>query len=279
MNPDRVATTILSLTLLLAAALSSSGCRGTQNWLSRKKEHSPPQELLAVAKTDRVTLSDEQTFDVEFAMARTLEQQGDLTRAERAYRALLERKHDRPYVFHRLAVVCDRQNRFQDAEQNFKRAIALEPRDSVLLADYGYSLYRQRRWVESEQYLRQAVANDPADSRAHNHLGLVLCQVERRDEAIGEFLRAGCTEAEAHVNLALVLTMNDRFEEARHEYAIASQIGVSSPEAIERARQLDKLLAQAGVLPASVSLASGTQSLPEASPSSSHVGRSRVLVP
>lgn len=245
LRPNRGYVLLIYFALALPATMA--GCRGTESGLWSKKTVQLPQNSAPSDGTDALNLDDEQMFDVQLAMARTFEQQSDLERAESAYTNLLRTRPHHVAILHRLAVVCDHQNRFAESERHFRHALAGKQDDPALLTDFGYSLYRQSRWSDAEQVLRQAVASHPGDRRAHNHLGLVLCQMGRRDDALAQFQLAGCTPAESHMNVALVLTMNDDFEGARREYALALSRGPVSRELNDQARELDRLLADAGV--------------------------------
>lgn len=263
---------------LLVLALTAGGCRGGQQQFLPRRLPGFTNRGEQPRQPEAVRLNDEQTLDVQLAMARTLEQQGDLERAEAMYRALNEQHPNQPAVQHRLAIICDRQNRFEEGEQLFQAALVQNQNDATLLADYGYSLYRQKRWSEAERMLRRAIASRPGERRAHNHLGLVLCETDRQVEALKEFARAGCTQGEAHMNAALVLTMNDRFEEARHQFRMASTAGVASPETAARAQHLDRMLSDGGVEESTVTLVGGTASASVAEPSHSKAGRA-LLAP
>jgi len=239
--------------------LSVGGCQSVRDrfFASRTAQRPARAQLHLHEETPKLTAA--QTLDVQCAMARALEQQGDLQRAEAAYRALNERAPHQPAVLHRLAIVCDRQQRPDEAESLFRSAIDLDKTNAELMVDYGYFLYRHDRISEAEAILRSATAIQPGNRRAHNHLGLVLCRMDRTEEGLQEFARGGCSRAEAHLNLAVVFTLSDRFEEARHQYRLATALGLPDAERAEQAQRLDAILAEAGVTSTDVDLVSGTK--------------------
>jgi hypothetical protein len=92
--------------------------------------------------------------------------------------------------------------------------------------------------------LKQAIARDPKHLRAHSNLGLVLAHNARPEEAVAEFLKSGCDEADARENVAFVLTTERHWDEARGQYRLALQARPASESAQSRLKQLDTLVAK-----------------------------------
>jgi TolB-like protein len=61
------------------------------------------------------------------------------------------------------AAVDRRQGRWDDAFNNFKRAVELDPRDSTVLEETGFTYSRTRRFAEGKPYLERAAAANPDD--------------------------------------------------------------------------------------------------------------------
>ena len=112
--------------------------------------------------------------------------------------------------YHRLAIMADREQRYPEAENYYKRALAISPTDARIWNDLGYSYLLQGRFQEAELALGRAVAINPDDRRARNNLGLVLGHQGRTEEALNEFRVAG-SEAEAQRNLAMINRTRGRF--------------------------------------------------------------------
>ncbi|MBC8117926.1 MAG: tetratricopeptide repeat protein, partial [Candidatus Saccharimonas sp.] len=128
-------------------------------------------------------LNGRQVAEVQLSLARSLELRGEIEPALNAYRQAIEKDPRRATGYWRMAVLQDRQGQVEESAALYQQALKLDSKNPDLLCDYGYSLYLQRRWAEAEERLRQAIALKPKHSRAHNHLGLVLAQTERADEA------------------------------------------------------------------------------------------------
>jgi TolB-like protein/Tfp pilus assembly protein PilF len=61
------------------------------------------------------------------------------------------------------AAVDRRQGRWDDAFKNFQRAVELDPRDSTVLEETGFTYTRTRRFAEGRPYLERAAAANPND--------------------------------------------------------------------------------------------------------------------
>ncbi|MDG3004744.1 tetratricopeptide repeat protein [Paludisphaera mucosa] len=225
---------------LVLTAVACAGCRGGPG---RRGEHASAS-LLDSGRAAKV--SHRQAADVEIAMARSLEQSGDLAGAEAAYRDALAKDPRRGDAEARLAVLADERGDLKGSAEHFERAARLAPDDPEILCDRGYSYYLQRRWADAEGCLRKALQKDPRHARAHNNLGLTLARQGDRDGALAEFAKAGCDRADARSNLALVLAMEGRVEDARTLYAEAAAAKPGSVAAREGLRAADAALAARG---------------------------------
>jgi Flp pilus assembly protein TadD len=174
-------------------------------------------------------------------MGRSLEKRGDADRAMSAYLEALKQDPSRADALTRLGVLYDGQGKFVSSRKAYEKALSAQPGSPDLYCDMGYSLYLQHRLAEAEMNLRQAVTLAPDHRRAHNNLGLVLAHAAREDEALAEFRRAGCTEADARSNLAFALTLEGRRPEARRQYEQALAADPSSAAVKKAIRELDAL--------------------------------------
>jgi len=190
------------------------------------------------------TITPAQEADVQISMGRVAEQQGDLDQAMAAYRAALDRDKSRADAYARLAILHDKQGKFRESADLYRKALALRPGDPDIFCDMGYSFYLQRRWAEAEMNLRQSLAVNPEHRRAHNNLALLLVRDNRLGDALAEFGKAGSDPVQAHMNLAFALTIDQRWESARAEYQRALALDPSSQLAKARLDELNNLLAK-----------------------------------
>jgi tetratricopeptide (TPR) repeat protein len=185
-----------------------------------------------------------QEADMQIALGRTAEAQGNLDQARAAYQAALGRDKKRADAHQRLAVLHDKQGQFRESADLYRQAIATDPGNPEIYCDMGYSLYLQRRWAEAEMNLKQALALSPDDRRAHNNLGMVLAHNARADEAVAEFRKGGSTEAEARENVAFARTTEKDWAGAQRQYRLALRAQPGSKVAEARLREIDTLVAK-----------------------------------
>jgi Tfp pilus assembly protein PilF len=186
--------------------------------------------------------------DIQVALGRSLERRGQYEEALAAYADALKRDPASGDVCLRMAILYDRQGQFNQSQEFYQKALANHPGSAYIFCDRGYSLYLQHCWTEAEMNLRQAIALQPGDVRAHNNLGLLLAHTNRGDEALVEFRRAGCKEADAQANLAFALTLDRHWAEARTHYEYALAEDNSSDHAKKGLDELNSLLAKAHIV-------------------------------
>lgn len=71
-----------------------------------------------------------------------------------------------------------RLNDFQTAEESFKKALAISPRDSSVMHNLGWLLCQQARYPEAQQFFSQALANPQYGERAKTFMTQGLCQIK-----------------------------------------------------------------------------------------------------
>ncbi|MDB5966090.1 MAG: type pilus biosis/stability protein PilW [Polaromonas sp.] len=78
------------------------------------------------------------------------------------------------------------------AEDSFRRALALNPRDADVAHNYGWLLCQQARYPESTRFFAQAVSNPTYTGQAKSLMAQGVCQVRagQRAEAEQSFLRS-----------------------------------------------------------------------------------------
>src|SRR3954452_25372032 len=181
--------------------------------------------------------------DVQIAIARVAENQGDFDRAEQAYREALRRDKKRGDAHLHLANLRTLKGDYRQATEEYQKALEANPGNAEVFCDMGYSLYLQHKWDEAGRNLKQALAIDPDHQRAHNNLALIYAHLERTEEALAEFRKAGSSAAEAHLNLAFSLSLDQHWKPAREEYRRAMASAPNSETVRSRLRDLDHLLA------------------------------------
>ena len=171
--------------------------------------------------------TDRQRFQVHLDFGRVFENQGNFDRAIQEYQDALTvaetKRHgefkavDQALAHRRMAAVFDRLGRFPQAEDHYKKALKLSPKDPKIWNDSGYSYYLQGRWDEAERALKTALKLAPDDARVRTNLGLTLAASGRSQEALPLLSRSE-GDAVGHANLGYLLAATGQFDQARQEY-------------------------------------------------------------
>ena len=113
-----------------------------------------------------------------------------------------------------------RLNDLRLAEDSFRRAMALNPRDANVTHNYGWLLCQQARYTESFQAFTQAIANPTYGGRAKTWMAQGLCQVRAGQRAEAEYSLTKSYELDAAnpvtgYNLATLLFQRDELTRAQ----------------------------------------------------------------
>jgi DNA-binding transcriptional MerR regulator len=106
---------------------------------------------------------------------------------------------------------------FDEAEQAYKKALALDPTLATAMTNLGNLEYRRGDAVQAEEYYRRALACDPEQPEALYNLGFLCFERDEVQQAVSLFdqaLQSDPSFADAHFNLAMAL-------EERGDYASA----------------------------------------------------------
>lgn len=106
------------------------------------------------------------------------------------------------------------------AEDSFRRAVALNPRDSDTLHNWGWLQCQQNRYAEAERTFNQALTNPLYNGRTRTWLAMGVCQARAGDLAAAErsLLRSYELDAANPVtgyNLARVLYQRQDYQRAQ----------------------------------------------------------------
>jgi len=201
-----------------------------------------PPALPASESAPKLTAA--QVADVKIAYGRTLEKRGAPAQARTAYLEALKLDPDRADACARLGVLCDQQCKFDEAAHWHRKAVTAQAKNPDFHCNAGYSLYLQGNLTEAEKSLRKCVALAPDHAHGHNNLGMILARMDRCEEALAEFHRAGCNEADAQTNLAYALTLERHWAEAEACYQRALAADPSSTASLKGLRELHDLIAK-----------------------------------
>jgi Flp pilus assembly protein TadD len=200
-----------------------------------------------------------------------LHRAGDLSRAEQAYRQLLEQESGNAQAWYLLGVLCQargdlaaaashleqalrlrpvfaearnqrgiifaRQGQLTEAAAQFREALQLKPTDADIQTNLAVALLRQGQFAEATALLLALVQQRPDYARAQRHLGETRVQLRAQQrpaeaEACSRaIVRLQSESAEAHNNLGIDLLDQHRLVEARACFQRAVQLDVGHAEA------------------------------------------------
>ena len=97
-----------------------------------------------------------------------------------------------PEAYNLRGLIYMRLNDLPQAEQSFKRAVALNPRDANTQHNFGWLLCQQGRYDESVRWFQQALANPLYAARAKTLMAEGVCQARagRNAEAESSLVRS-----------------------------------------------------------------------------------------
>ncbi|MCG3200089.1 MAG: tetratricopeptide repeat protein [Candidatus Omnitrophica bacterium] len=148
----------------------------------------------------------------------TAHESGDLLRAERIYREVLQTHPDQPGALNLLGILLHQSGKQGEAEVCLRRAVELSPTVAGYSNALGACLLEQRKFEEARARLERALALNPKLAEVHYNLARLSANEGKFHEAEMAYrqsleLRPG--QVEALVELADVLVTQGDFEEAR----------------------------------------------------------------
>jgi tetratricopeptide (TPR) repeat protein len=128
----------------------------------------------------------QQTLDPggQFNRAVALQQEGKLSEAADAYRALLKQKPEYVEAQANLGVVLSRLGRYDEAIAAYETAYRLAPNLTQILLNLGIAHYRAGQFARAAEIFPRYLEKNPDSAQARQLYGLSLAALERYEEAI-----------------------------------------------------------------------------------------------
>ena len=161
---------------------------------------SPSSETSATSR-DIVTESDEPELRkrarIRMELAVGYFEQGQTNVALDELKQVIASDPTFPDAYNLRGLIYMRLNDMRQAEESFRRAVALNPRDSNVQHNYGWLLCQQGRYEESQRAFDAAMSNAIYAGRAKTMMALGLCQARAGRPADAERSLAGSYELDA----------------------------------------------------------------------------------
>jgi len=191
----------------LQALLAADRPKDAQVFLGQALERHPSSPRLRLLETRVLDASGKSGEAIEKALALSSEEPADEMRiqgvvdlyqrqkafsgAERFLREKLDRMPDNVGILFQLGAVLEQQRKFDEAEAQFEKVLALEPESAATLNYLGYMLAdRGRDLDQSLDYVTRALEQDPHNGAYLDSLGWVYFKMGRLDLAEDNLLKA-----------------------------------------------------------------------------------------
>ena len=169
-----------------------------------------------------------QRFDLAvpdvLAFAVQCHRDGDLVKADRLYRKILESQPEHPDALHFIGVLSHQRGNSEAAVVYINTAIALAPNEAGMHNNLGNVLLESGRAGHAADAYQKAVALRPDYADAYNNLGAALKAEGRFDEARAAYEKAIALRpeyADALYNLGNLMFAQRKIEEAVRYYQAA----------------------------------------------------------
>src|SRR5450432_3621283 len=142
----------------------------------------------ALDETEKIAGSDEEKFTVHFSRGAMYERSKKFDTAEAEFRKALALNPDSANALNYLGyMLADRGVKLEEASQMIKKALDQEPDNGAYLDSMGWVHYRLGNLSEAESMLIKAVELTGADPTVHDHLGDVYFKLGKTKEAISQW--------------------------------------------------------------------------------------------
>jgi tetratricopeptide (TPR) repeat protein len=139
-------------------------------------------------ETEKLAASDEEKFTVHFSRGALYERTKKYDNAEAEFRKALAVNPDSANALNYLGyMLADRGVKLEEASQMIKKALDQEPDNGAFLDSMGWVHYRQGKLEEAESVLIKAVEKTGEDPTVHDHLGDVYFKLGKTKEAISQW--------------------------------------------------------------------------------------------
>jgi len=185
---------------LLDRLIEDEPQRAPEILTARARMYAQSSELpKAFAVLEKGALEYPDSVELHYATASVYEEQGRVSAALRELSLVVKARPNDPAALNALGfTLADHTKELSRARKLIERAHAAAPKNAAILDSLGWVLFRQGRGVEALPYLSAAYANDH-DGDIAAHLGEVLWQMGRQDEAQRIWAEASALDADNHL--------------------------------------------------------------------------------
>ncbi len=159
---------------------------------------------------------------------------GKFKEAEELYRKAIAIKPDFADAFYNLGNILNDIGKLQDAELSYRKAIELNPKFENAYCNLGGILKDLGKLQDAELSYRKAIELNPSFAEVHSNLGTILKDLGKLQEAELSYRKAielNPSFAEVHSNLGSILKDLGKLQDAELSYRKAIELNPSFAEA------------------------------------------------
>ena len=145
----------------------------------------------ATAKAEALSESEDERAYIFFLYGSIWERQKEFDRAEEQFRKALELNPDSAMTLNYLGYMfADQGIRLEEAVELIERALQMEPNNGAYLDSLGWAYYKQSRFDLAKEFLQKAIDRIPTDPTIRAHLGDAYYKTGQTSQAIEEWKKA-----------------------------------------------------------------------------------------
>ncbi|MDH5744368.1 MAG: tetratricopeptide repeat protein, partial [Candidatus Aminicenantes bacterium] len=148
-------------------------------------------------------------------------------------------------VHYNLALVYEKMENINLAEQHYKEAYSINPNDFLSCINLGNLAMNEKKWDEALEWYKKAEAIESRAEGVHANIGAVyvaLGQFDYAERAFARALEINPENVEALHNISILLAMKDQYEKALEVNRKVLRLVPDWPPALQFRTRLDQRL-------------------------------------
>ncbi|HTV04255.1 MAG TPA: tetratricopeptide repeat protein [Acidobacteriaceae bacterium] len=142
----------------------------------------------ALKHVDKLSKSNDDVLYAEFLQGTLLDREGKTDQAEAEFRKALALDPNNSLTLNYLGyMLADHDQKLEEALAMIKKAVKLDPQNYAYLDSLGWAYFKLGDYAQAEANLRQAVERNSTDPTVHDHLGQLYEKTGRLKQAAAQW--------------------------------------------------------------------------------------------